>query len=58
MIYSFTLTSQAPQWILGALGVIGQVVSILGAAYIVRIAGDALSVSRRLNAFKAESLDD
>lgn len=40
-------------WIIGTLAIIGQVLSILGAGYIVRIAGDALSVSRRLNAFRA-----
>lgn len=39
-------------WILGTFGVIGQAAAILGAAYIVCIASDALSVARELDILK------
>ena len=37
------------RWLLGALVVAAQMLSIVGAFYIVRMAGDALTVARRLN---------
>ncbi|MFD4629290.1 hypothetical protein ACFVYR_05245 [Streptomyces sp. NPDC058284] len=37
-----------------ALSVVGQLLSVVGAGYIIRIAGDALTVARRVSQLRAE----